>query len=248
MSDRSYSSDEFGFDNESVISDISENSESIAESLVEIYRYKVIYPGGTFVRVSPDLKADKTSIVLHSGDVFEASKSIVLDGVNYVKLADNSGWVFARHHDKEVLQLLDCVRMPVTNIISQTLEKKAMKKSQKIPSVDNKAKNNYWKEIRTRSIELKTFVEFQELTKTIKMHPALEAEGPARALQSREGDEKVVQICNLLCRITSVARQCSNVKVFPSSISAPATPDCIYVFCTFLPCSIPANDTQVSRL
>lgn len=275
-------------DNISVISDISENTESQAAataavtepSIVEVYRYKVVYPGGTFVRISPDLKAEKTSIVLHCGDIFEASKSIVLDGVNYVKLADDTGWVFARHHDKEVLQLLEVTRVAApqpspamhhTNnssiminsnrISSSSSSKKVttpprlmqatvlgpagntsattttkgfdkLKSSNKNTTTattmqlmggnnsrdthQSKALNNYWKDIRNRTMGLISFNAFVKMSQTIKVPPILSSDsGPSIALKSlsQDIDKKTSQICNLIKRITSIARNCSNPKV-----------------------------------
>jgi len=219
MSDCDYGYD---FDNQSVISDISESSDTFLETFQEIYRYKVVYPGGTYIRISPALNAEKTKTILKFGDEFEASKSIVLDGVNYVKLSDDSGWVFARHHDKEVLQLIDCIRIPIVNnnpiavksniSFDKSLIKKNSKKVQ-IESAENKAKNNYWKEVRTKVMDVKSFNAFKKISLTVKLHPSLIAHGPALSIPSDDNDAKVLKICNLICRIASVARQCTNSNV-----------------------------------
>lgn len=84
----------------------------IGELPVEIFRYKVVYPGGVFVRVSPSLDAKKTGVILEFGTVFEATKSLVSDGINYAKLSDNSGWVFGNKGGTEVLELLEVIRVP----------------------------------------------------------------------------------------------------------------------------------------
>ena len=84
----------------------------IGELPVEIFRYKVVYPGGVFVRVSPALDAEKTGVILEFGNVFEATKSLVLDGINYAKLSDDSGWVFGNKGGTEVLELLEVIRVP----------------------------------------------------------------------------------------------------------------------------------------
>lgn len=81
--------------------------------MTEIHRYKVVYPAGTFIRTTPAIDADTTGQVLEYGTVFEASKSLFLDGVNYVKLADGRGWVFGNKGDVEVLQLKEVIRTPV---------------------------------------------------------------------------------------------------------------------------------------
>ena len=77
----------------------------------EVFRYKVVYPGGTYVRISPALESEKTGIILEFGTVFEASKSLFLDGTNYAKLSDGSGWVFDKKNGIEILQLLEVVRI-----------------------------------------------------------------------------------------------------------------------------------------
>jgi len=78
----------------------------------EIFKYRVIYPGGTYVRVSPAVDSERTGDIIEYGAVFSASKSLVLDGINYVKLADDRGWVFGNKGDTEVLELVEVVRVP----------------------------------------------------------------------------------------------------------------------------------------
>ena len=82
------------------------------EAYHEVFRYKVVYPGGTFVRISPGLDADKTGQILDFGTVFEASKSLFLDGTNFAKLANGAGWVFDSKNGIEILELLEVVRIP----------------------------------------------------------------------------------------------------------------------------------------
>ena len=79
---------------------------------VEIFRYKVVYPGGVYVRVSPAIDAEKTGEIVEFGTIFQASKSLVLDGVNYAKLANGNGWVFGKVGDTEVLELVEVIRFP----------------------------------------------------------------------------------------------------------------------------------------
>lgn len=79
---------------------------------VEIYRYKVVYPGGVYVRVSPSVDSERTGEILEFGEVFQASKSLVLDGINYAKLASGNGWVFGSIGDTEVLELMEVNRVP----------------------------------------------------------------------------------------------------------------------------------------
>ena len=79
----------------------------------EVFRYKVVYPGGTYLRISPATDAEKTGSVLEFGTVFDASKSLFLEGVNYAKLSDGSGWVFEKKNDTQILELLQIIRIPV---------------------------------------------------------------------------------------------------------------------------------------
>ncbi len=48
--------------------------------------------------------------VLECGTVFTANKSLFLDGINYVKIADGRGWVFSKKGDTQVLDLLEVCR------------------------------------------------------------------------------------------------------------------------------------------
>lgn len=89
----------------------------------EVFRYKVVYPGGTYVRISPATEAEKTGDVLEFGTTFDASKSLFLDGINYAKLSDGSGWVFERKDDVQILELLQIIRVP----LKKFLEKSALK-------------------------------------------------------------------------------------------------------------------------
>jgi hypothetical protein len=59
------------------------------------------------------LISEKTGDILEYGTAFEASKSLILDGVNYVKLSDGSGWVFEKKDGIEILELVEVVRIPV---------------------------------------------------------------------------------------------------------------------------------------
>ena len=87
----------------------------------EIFRYKVVYPGGVCVRVSPAIDAEKTGDVLEYGSTFRSNKSLFLDGVNYCKIADYDGWVFSSIDATEVLQLLEVARTPVKPHTTQAI-------------------------------------------------------------------------------------------------------------------------------
>lgn len=84
---------------------------------LELFRYKVVYPGGTYIRVSPAVDSERTGEIIEYNVIFAASKSLVLDGVNYVKLADDRGWVLSSKGETEVLELVEVVRMPGTGQI-----------------------------------------------------------------------------------------------------------------------------------
>lgn len=73
------------------------------------YVYKVVYPGGTYIRSSPSIDADRVDSmpILEFGSIFTANKSVYLDGVNYVKLSDGRGWVFSNKGSTQVLDLLE---------------------------------------------------------------------------------------------------------------------------------------------
>ena len=83
----------------------------------EVFRYRVVYPGGTFLRISPATDAEKTGSILEFGTIFDASKSLFLDGINYAKLSDGSGWVFESKNDVRILELLQIIRVPCNGII-----------------------------------------------------------------------------------------------------------------------------------
>jgi len=61
---------------------------------VDTWTYVVVYPGGVAVRSGPSVDAPQAEppAVLAQGDVLEATKSLRLDGITYVKLADGRGW------------------------------------------------------------------------------------------------------------------------------------------------------------
>jgi hypothetical protein len=82
----------------------------------EVFRYKVVYPGGTYLRISPAIDAEKTGTVLEFGTIFDASKSLFLDGVNYAKVSHGNGWVFEKKDDVQILELLQIIRVPVKKI------------------------------------------------------------------------------------------------------------------------------------
>lgn len=83
---------------------------------MEIYCYRVVFPFGVSIRVSPAIEAEKTGEVLPCGTIIESTKSIILDGVNYVKLSDDRGWVFSMKDDVPVLDLIEVRRIPVPNV------------------------------------------------------------------------------------------------------------------------------------
>lgn len=89
----------------------------------EVFRYKVVYPGGTYIRISPATEAEKTGDVLDFGTTFDASKSLFLEGINYAKLSDGSGWVFERKDDVQILELLQIIRVPLKKFLEKCNER-----------------------------------------------------------------------------------------------------------------------------
>ena len=80
---------------------------------MEIYCYRVVYPSGVFVRVTPDVNGEKTGEVIPCGATFRSRKSLILDGVNYVQLEDTGGWIFSSVNGKIVLELVELLRIPL---------------------------------------------------------------------------------------------------------------------------------------
>jgi hypothetical protein len=78
----------------------------------EVFRYKVVYPGGTYLRISPAVDAKKTGVILEYGTIFDASKSVFLDGVVYVKVLNGDGWVFESKNGVQILELQFIIRVP----------------------------------------------------------------------------------------------------------------------------------------
>lgn len=79
---------------------------------MEIYCYRVVYPSGVFVRVTPDVNGEKTGEIIPCGATFRSMKSLFLDGINYVQLEDSRGWIFSSLNGKMVLELVELVRIP----------------------------------------------------------------------------------------------------------------------------------------
>lgn len=78
----------------------------------EVFRYKVVYPGGIYLRISPAVDAKKMGIILEYGTIFDASKSVFLDGTVYVKVLDGDGWVFESKNGVQILELQFIIRVP----------------------------------------------------------------------------------------------------------------------------------------
>jgi len=68
------------------------------------YTYQVVYRGGVLVRSLPDTEAPTVGLIIPYGAVFSATKSLQLDGIVYVKLADGKGWVFEEKGGQKVLE------------------------------------------------------------------------------------------------------------------------------------------------
>lgn len=99
----------------------------------EVFRYKVVYPGGTFIRISPATDAENTGVVLEFGTIFDASKSLFLDGINYAKVSNGSGWVFEKKDDVQILELLQIIRVPVKKLDEIEFDETRNREQQKVP-------------------------------------------------------------------------------------------------------------------
>lgn len=86
---------------------------------MEVYSYKVVFQFGVAVRVSPAINADKTGEIIPFGTVLESTKSLFLDGVNYVKLSDDRGWIFSHKDTVKVLDLIEVTRRGAAPSIPQ---------------------------------------------------------------------------------------------------------------------------------
>jgi hypothetical protein len=102
---------------DSAISSQKSEDAIVKRDTYEVFRYKVVYPGGTFLRISPALDAKKTGEILEYGSIFDASKSLFLDGINYAKLSDGSGWVFENKNNVQILELLQIIRVPCDKVL-----------------------------------------------------------------------------------------------------------------------------------
>ena len=170
----------------------------------EIYCYKVIYPNGTFIRVSPDLKAAKTGDILECGSVFESSKSLFLDGINYVKLADGRGWVFHSKGETKVLELIEVIKKyEEAPALPPAVSCENLDFQPKAPSY-SRNKNLYWREVRSKVRACTTFQEFSELVR--KGMPSQPMSGSTRssALTDSPNDQLVRKQLTL---ITSTTRK-----------------------------------------
>jgi hypothetical protein len=206
----------------------------------EIFRYKVVYPGGVCIRVSPSIDADKTVDVLEFGTIFRCVKSLVLDGVNYAKLADFDGWVFDRIGDIEVLELLDVTRRSPKYLSTEkngsaiknyttTLNNKDLSpvarrlfvNSQHITvsrAQQEKEKlfqgvrnqNRFWREVRSKCNECIDFDSFIQLACGLPLQPPTMPE-PGPARAAWVADShRDEQVRSLISIITSITKQCTN--------------------------------------
>jgi hypothetical protein len=178
----------------------------------EFFQYMVIYEGGTYVRLTPDVNGEKTGDIIQCGTILLVSKSIFIDGVNYVKLLDESGWVFVRKGDVQILELIDYRRNPPQqNDLSSspvpTAVQNAIKHRNNIkasPSVSNKAK--YWKKVRIDCSQIHTFLEYLEFVRDLcgSRIPSTTEAGPARSEWMANSTKEDAIIRSLVSRISSI--------------------------------------------
>ena len=198
----------------SVISDLSDSSDSVSE----LFRYKVVYPGGTWVRSSPAANAEKTGNILAYGTIITASKSIVLDGVDYIQLADKSGWIFTKHKDTEILKLIDCVRGQANKFETEVqcdISSRNTGRFKNAPDISkskasSKIDNLYWRDIRSQLTDVREFNDFCKLSNEIKMPNCIRFADGSNLIQNNDVDKLV---CDMVMRIISITRQCSSKSV-----------------------------------
>eukprot|EP01036_Dinobryon_divergens_P043021 gene43021-57215_t len=201
------------FDEEIVQEPITSSSHHIP---FEIFRYRVIYPGGTYLRISPNINAEKAGEVLECGTIIRSSKSLVLDGVNYVFLSNPTGWIFVSKNGVQVLELIECIR--IANIDSESWysldhnEKRTVSKAQqerkKLFDVIRE-ESKYWRTVRAYCGHLTTFDELLALSLGLEKRPPPTPDpGPARAAwldTALYEQDKRVRAC--ISRITAITRQ-----------------------------------------
>eukprot|EP00931_Biecheleriopsis_adriatica_P056073 TRINITY_DN33236_c0_g2_i1.p1 TRINITY_DN33236_c0_g2~~TRINITY_DN33236_c0_g2_i1.p1 ORF type:complete len:562 (-),score=21.31 TRINITY_DN33236_c0_g2_i1:83-1768(-) len=56
-----------------------------------------------YIRVGPNIGGPRTRQLLNPGDMFEAAEERLVGNITYLKLANNSGWVFDKNHAGEPL-------------------------------------------------------------------------------------------------------------------------------------------------
>ena len=220
--------------------DITIHDEDHDNKPTEIFRYKVVYPGGVCIRLSPSIDADKTGDVLEFGTIFRCVKSLVLDGVNYAKLADFDGWVFDRINDIEVLELLDVTRRSPKYLSTEKsgsaikgfphslndkslslVARRLFSNSQHITvsrAQQEKDKlfqgarnqNRFWREVRSKCNECIDFDSFIQLACGLPFQPPAMPE-PGPARAAWVADShRDEQVRSLISIITSITKQCTN--------------------------------------
>lgn len=86
----------------------------------EVYTFKVVFQYGVAVRISPAIDAEKTGEIIPYGTILESNKSLVLDGINYVKLMDGRGWIFSTKGGVKVLDLIEVTRCASSSSFSSS--------------------------------------------------------------------------------------------------------------------------------
>lgn len=76
----------------------------------EVYTFKVVFQYGVAVRVSPAIDGEKTGEIIPYGSIIESTKSLMLDGINYVRLSNGKGWIFSTKGGVKVLDLIEVRR------------------------------------------------------------------------------------------------------------------------------------------
>ena len=228
--------DAFSVDDSTDCSSVGSSSCSSSVSCFEIpseqYRYKVVYPGGTYVRVSPNIDAEKTGEILECGAVVESSKSIVLDGVTYVRLTSTEGWVFESKKGVKVLELIECVRDTSMKGSESTFAQEiltltnARRRKSKLSHV-LREEIRYWKSVRNSAAAVLTFEGFVELSSRLEIKSSKFGDvGPCRgAWITQSIQEQDQQIRQCLSRIVSVVHLCA------AAVSVEGLDSALWVLC-----------------
>lgn len=183
------------------------SASTLLEEENDVYCYKVVYPYGAFIRVSPALHAAKTGETLESGIVFESSKSVFSDGINYVRLDDGRGWVFSSKDNIQVLDLIKVYKKKIDSLNKMQTQTHSESLSNILHIKTDRNQTVYWREIRCKATFCRSFADFSSLCCGGVVHgpPSTSAPGPARSewmAEASHGDDQVRRCISLIASTT----------------------------------------------